>query len=168
MPSCLTTPDLLCLGCVSQDPSTPTPPHLQIWLCRKRRWLGLLLGGRDLRGCRTRSTRAAAPLTKAHSSRGLGSGTPGAAGNPGCMTESLRCFWEPKGQPDGGGRAQGEWREGIRGHLLGLGWEGAAGWGVWPDWSPDEDQSTEGGLIYEGGGSQRLFVPLHTHTQSPN
>lgn len=64
----------------------PIPPYLQIWLCRNLLWLGFLLGGLVRRGCRVRSTWAAAPLTKAHSSRGLGSDTPRAVGAPGCMT----------------------------------------------------------------------------------
>lgn len=66
-------------------PAFPTAPHLQIWLCRNLLWLGRLLGGRVRRGCRARSMWAAAPLTKAHSSRGPGSETPGPSGTPGCM-----------------------------------------------------------------------------------
>lgn len=41
--------------------------------------------GRVRLGCRARSMWAEAPLTKAHSSRGPGSETPGTAGDPGCM-----------------------------------------------------------------------------------
>lgn len=67
-------------------PLSPSPAHLQIWLYKNLLWLGLLLGGRVLRGCRTRSMWVAALLTKAHSSLGLGSDTPGTAGAPGCMT----------------------------------------------------------------------------------
>lgn len=69
-----------------------TPPHLQIWLCRNLLWLGLLLGGRVRRGCRVRSMWVVAPLTKAHSSRGLGSETAGTAGTPGCMARRQRSF----------------------------------------------------------------------------
>ena len=80
---------LCCLGLgptpAPPSPLPPCPPHLQIWLCRNRLWLGLLLRGLARRGCRARSTWAAAPLTKAHSSRGPASETPGPVGAPGCM-----------------------------------------------------------------------------------
>lgn len=146
-------PALCCLGLsptpAPPSPLPPCPPHLQIWLCRNRLWLGLLLGGLARRGCRARSTWAAAPLTKAHSSRGPASETPGPVGAPGCMasvTERLPTMLIREQPPpqicEGRGAAgagQGQAREERR------------GWGTYREGGPR--------LAEQGPGNRNRPVP---------